>query len=29
VDFDPGDYEMICTIPGHADLGMDGTFTVE
>jgi plastocyanin len=29
VDFDPGDYEMICTIPGHADLGMQGTFTVE
>lgn len=29
VDFDPGDYEMICTIPGHADLGMEGTFTVE
>src|SRR5918999_3222260 len=29
VDFDPGEYEMICTIPGHADLGMDGTFTVE
>jgi plastocyanin len=29
VDFDPGDYEMVCTIPGHADLGMEGTFTVE
>jgi plastocyanin len=28
VDFDPGDYEMLCTIPGHADLGMEGTFTV-
>jgi plastocyanin len=29
VDFDAGEYEMICTIPGHADLGMEGTFTVE
>jgi plastocyanin len=29
VDFQPGEYEMICTIPGHADLGMEGTFTVE
>lgn len=29
VSFDPGDYEMVCTIPGHADLGMEGTFTVE
>jgi plastocyanin len=29
VDFEPGNYEMICTIPGHADLGMTGTFTVE
>jgi plastocyanin len=29
VDFDPGEYELICTIPGHADLGMVGTFTVE
>lgn len=29
VNFDPGDYEMICTIPGHADLGMEGTFTVD
>jgi plastocyanin len=29
VNFDPGDYQMICTIPGHADLGMEGTFTVE
>ena len=28
-DFPPGDYEMVCTIPGHADLGMKGTFTVE
>lgn len=29
IDFDAGEYEMVCTIPGHADLGMDGTFTVE
>lgn len=25
---DPGDYEIICTIPGHADSGMTGTLTV-
>ena len=29
VDIDAGDYEMICTIPGHEDLGMAGEFTVE
>jgi plastocyanin len=29
VDVDPGSYEMICTIPGHEDLGMAGEFTVE
>jgi plastocyanin len=29
VDVDPGTYEMICTIPGHEDLGMAGEFTVE
>ena len=29
VDLDPGTYEMICTIPGHEDLGMAGDFTVE
>jgi len=29
VDIDPGTYEMICTIPGHEDLGMAGEFTVE
>jgi plastocyanin len=29
VDVDPGTYEMICTIPGHEDLGMAGDFTVE
>jgi plastocyanin len=29
VDLDPGTYEMICTIPGHEDLGMAGEITVE
>ena len=29
VEVDPGSYEMICTIPGHEDLGMVGEFTVE
>lgn len=29
VDVEPGTYEMICTIPGHEDLGMAGEFTVE
>jgi plastocyanin len=29
IDVDPGTYEMICTIPGHEDLGMAGEFTVE
>ena len=29
VDVDPGTYQMICTIPGHEDLGMAGDFTVE
>jgi manganese oxidase len=24
----PGDYEVLCTIPGHADSGMTGTLTV-
>ena len=28
-DFKPGSYDMVCTIPGHADLGMEGTFSVE
>lgn len=26
--FDPGDYEMYCSVPGHEESGMDGTFTV-
>ncbi len=29
VEVDPGTYEMVCTIPGHEDLGMAGEFTVE
>jgi plastocyanin len=26
---DPGEYDVICTIPGHAEKGMKGTLTVE
>jgi plastocyanin len=26
---EPGDYEYICTVPGHADAGMKGVLTVE
>ena len=26
--FDPGDYEMYCSVPGHEEAGMKGTFTV-
>lgn len=29
VDVDPGSYEMVCTVPGHEDLGMVGEFRVE
>jgi plastocyanin len=29
VDVDRGDYDVICTIPGHAEQGMEGTITVE
>ncbi|MGI8461065.1 MAG: cupredoxin domain-containing protein [Solirubrobacterales bacterium] len=29
IKLDPGDYQMICTIPGHEDLGMSGGFNVE
>jgi plastocyanin len=29
VNVDPGEYEVICTIPGHAEQGMTGTITVE
>lgn len=28
VDLQPGDYEMICTVGDHADLGMKGKLTV-
>ena len=28
VDLTPGRYEMVCTVPGHRELGMVGTFTV-
>jgi uncharacterized cupredoxin-like copper-binding protein len=28
VDVEPGNYTYICTIPGHEQLGMNGTFTV-
>lgn len=28
VDVTPGKYKMICTVPGHEDLGMKGDFTV-
>ena len=26
---DPGEYDVICTIPGHAEQGMEGTVTVK
>jgi plastocyanin len=29
VDVAPGEYDVICTIPGHAEQGMEGTLTVE
>jgi plastocyanin len=29
VDVEPGDYSVICTIPGHAEQGMVGTIKVE
>jgi plastocyanin len=28
VDIAPGRYSMVCTVPGHEQLGMTGTFTV-
>lgn len=28
VELEPGTYTYICTIPGHEELGMRGTFTV-
>jgi plastocyanin len=29
VDLRPGKYAMVCTVPGHRELGMVGTFTVK
>ena len=29
VDAEPGEYGILCTIPGHADQGMTGTIQVE
>jgi nitrite reductase (NO-forming) len=29
VDLSPGKYVMVCTVPGHRELGMTGTFTVK
>ena len=29
VDLKPGTYQMLCTVPGHVQLGMKGTFTVK
>jgi plastocyanin len=29
VTADPGEYDVICTIPGHAEKGMKGTLTVK
>lgn len=29
VDFPAGEYEMFCSVPGHEDSGMKGSFTVD
>lgn len=29
VDAPPGEYRFVCTIPGHVEVGMVGTLTVE
>ena len=29
VDAEPGDYGVLCTIPGHAEQGMTGSIKIE
>ena len=29
VDVEPGDYELVCTVGNHADLGMTGKLTIK
>jgi uncharacterized cupredoxin-like copper-binding protein len=29
VDLEPGEYVLVCTVPGHSELGTTGSFTVE
>jgi uncharacterized cupredoxin-like copper-binding protein len=29
LDFKPGSYEMFCSVPGHEDAGMVGSFAIE